>query len=53
MGEAARALFALRFDRPLAVAAYAESLLKCLGSPHLAPTGLGDAKPGGFMAGAD
>jgi colanic acid biosynthesis glycosyl transferase WcaI len=32
-GKAARALFVRRFDRPQAVAAYAESLSKCLNSP--------------------
>jgi glycosyltransferase involved in cell wall biosynthesis len=33
LGDEARALFERRFDRPQAVAAYAESLSKCLSSP--------------------
>jgi colanic acid biosynthesis glycosyl transferase WcaI len=33
LGDKARALFASRFDRPQAVAAYLESLLKCLNPP--------------------
>ena len=37
MGEAARSLFLRRFDRPHAVEAYAESLLKCL---DLRPAGV-------------
>lgn len=52
MGEAARALFALRFDRPLAVAAYVESLLKCLGPPDLAPAGMGARRRGGSVKGS-
>ena len=39
MGREARALFLRRFDRPHAVEAYAESLLKCLAPPPAAAKG--------------
>jgi len=44
LGEEARSLFVRRFDRPQAVAAYEESLLKCL-RPHGASEAAG-ASPG-------
>jgi glycosyltransferase involved in cell wall biosynthesis len=51
LGEEARALFTRRFDRPQAVAAYAESLSKCV-SPPVGQTGREELRRDGTMEGS-